>query len=239
MLNVLHGFTEDDLAWKEALAPLPVRGHLLPGHGWRPCPAGTSHLSLAREIAGRLTGDPVDLLGYSLGGRIALSIALDFPQRLRRLVLVSCCPGIADPLERTQRRSRDERLAEWLEKDGLGPFLAYWETLPALKPGRPLPPALEESIRARRLSHDPAGLAAALRLLGQGVMEPVWDRLPTLKLPVLLVVGAADANYRPVMTRMADAIPGARLVEIPGAGHGIHREQPDALRLVVESFLRG
>ena len=91
-------------------------------------------------MAGHLAVDgSEDLLGYSLGGRVALQLALDHPGRIRRLVLVSSGPGIADPAERERRRQRDERLAQILDEDGISPFTAWWESSPALKPARPLP----------------------------------------------------------------------------------------------------
>ena len=108
MLTALHGFTETDDVWTEVLEPLkrPVRCPLLPGHGWKPCPAGTTITSVATEIAAKLPANG-DLLGYSLGGRIALQLALDHPTKLRRLVLISSTAGLRDAKERVKRVRHD------------------------------------------------------------------------------------------------------------------------------------
>lgn len=237
-LTALHGFTETDETWAEVLAPLgaAVRCPLMPGHGWRPCPAGTTVPGVAAELAATLPAGG-DLLGYSMGGRIALQLALDHPGRVRRLVLVSCNAGIRTAAERRERLARDEHLADILDQDGLGPFVAWWETCAALRPARPLPRVVEEELRSRRLNQDPHGLADALRRIGAGPMPDLWPRLGALALPVLLIAGAADARYAALMREMAELIPGARLEIVPDAGHAVHREQAARLCALVRGFL--
>ncbi|GDY12567.1 putative 2-succinyl-6-hydroxy-2,4-cyclohexadiene-1-carboxylate synthase [Planctomycetota bacterium] len=237
-LLAIHGFTEDDSVWPRVLAPLgrKIRALLLPGHGWRPCPPTLDATAVAAEIASQLPETGGDLLGYSLGGRLALRSALDHPARVRRLVLIAAGPGPASPEDVAQRRITDERLAESLEDSGLGPFIARWEAMPALRPALPWPSAVEASIRARRLSHDPRGLAASLRFLGQGAGPALWDRLAELTVPVLLVYGQQDPSLQ-AGTAMARRLPHARLVAIPGAGHIIHREKPGDLLLALAGFL--
>lgn len=238
MLTALHGFTETDDVWTEVLEPLkrPVRCPLLPGHGWKPCPAGTTIKSVASEIAAKLPANG-DLLGYSLGGRIALQLALDHPGTLKRLVLISSTAGLRDAKEREKRVRHDHAFAEVLEEDGLGPFVAWWESNPALKPARVLPRAMIEQLRCRRLNQDPRGLAGVLRHLGTGGMLDLWPRLGELKLPVLLIAGESDPRYVEVMTAMAAKIPGARLELVPGCGHAVHREAPNELIDLLRMFL--
>lgn len=238
MLTALHGFTETDDVWSEVLAPLdrPMRCPLLPGHGWKPCKAGTSIKTVAADIAATLpTGS--DLLGYSLGGRIALQLALDHPTTLKRLVLVSSTAGLRDAKERDKRVRHDLGFAEVLEEDGIGPFVAWWEANPALKPARKLSRALVEQLRCRRLNQDPLGLAGVLRHLSTGLMEDLWPRLGELRLPVLLIAGEKDPRYVEVMTAMAAKIPGARLELVPGCGHAVHREAPQELLGLLRTFL--
>lgn len=241
MLVALHGFTENDTVWADVLRggiPDPVCP-LLPGHGWKPCGQGTTVESVADELAARHGArGPVDILGYSMGGRIALVLALRHPRLVRRLVLVSSGPGFKDGALQGSRRTHEMALAETLEDDGLGPFVAMWEKNPILAPAHPLPRALEEDVRARRMNHDPNGLAGALRHLGAGAMPNLWERLGEIACPTLLIAGASDRRYVEVMGEMAKAMPQARLEIVAEAGHGIHREQPEAVRRLVADFLR-
>ncbi|MBA3685760.1 MAG: alpha/beta fold hydrolase [Planctomycetes bacterium] len=239
MLLALHGFTENDETWRPVLAPVAkdVRCALLPGHGDMPCPAGLTIEALADQLAARHLGAPADVLGYSMGGRIALVLALRHPALVRRLILVSSGPGFRDDKLQGTRRTNEMALADTLEDDGLGPFVAMWEQNPLLKPAKPLPRALEEDIRARRLNHDPLGLAGALRQLGAGAMPNLWDRLHGIRQPTLLIAGSADTRYCEVMGEMATLIAGATCQVVADAGHGIHRERPDEVRRLVKDFL--
>lgn len=237
MLYAFHGFTETDQAWAETLgSEIPdLRCPLLPGHGCSPCTA-QSIQQAAAELAARMPAEPVDLLGYSMGGRVALRLALDHPRRIRRLILASCHAGIRDEGERAERRRRDDSLAEVLEEDGIGPFVSWWEGQPALRPYRSFPASVSESVRSRRLNQDPSGLAACLRALGAGSMEPMWSRLGSLAIPVLLISGSADQRYRLLMDEMASAIPGCRRDIVLRSGHAVHRERPQVVAQMVGAF---
>src|SRR5205085_6721705 len=162
-----------------------------------------------------------ELAGYSMGGRIALSLALEAPERVARLTLVGASPGIADAGERRTRRAADEALAERIEGEGIEAFAAHWSSLP-LWSGQPTDVAA--SANAERLAQSPAGLAAALRGLGTGVMEPLWERLPQLAIPVVLIVGERDAKFRAIAERMADVLPHAEVHVVPEAGHAVQLE---------------
>jgi 2-succinyl-6-hydroxy-2,4-cyclohexadiene-1-carboxylate synthase len=240
MLYAIHGFSETDLAWADLLVParLKHRSLLLPGHGAKPCAPDVTLPTTAADYAAEMPLDGSgDLVGYSMGGRVALRLALDHPQRVRRLILVSCCPGIADDQRRAIRLKEDEAIAEILEQDGLGTFVAPWEANPVFSAGRTLAPAVKAKVRSRRLNHEPDGLAAAIRQLGQGRMESLWDRLGELQMPVLLVAGEADTKYLDMMQAMAQAIPYCELVTLPGVGHAVHREAPPELTEAMIDFL--
>jgi 2-succinyl-6-hydroxy-2,4-cyclohexadiene-1-carboxylate synthase len=238
---VLHGFTETDLFWCDLLGPLGTGATtdcgLLPGHGWKPCAADTTLATAAAEFAKKLPDSGGDLLGYSLGGRIALQLAIDHPRRVRRLILVSCMAGIRDEQERARRRERDERLAQILEEDGIGPFLALWEANPVLKTIKPIPHRIEETLRSMRMNQDPLGLASALRTLGVGSMANLWPRLPSIAAKTLLIAGDHDTRYVQAMGEMAKVIPQARFEVVADSGHAVHREQPYVLKKLVSSFL--
>jgi 2-succinyl-6-hydroxy-2,4-cyclohexadiene-1-carboxylate synthase len=239
MLAALHGFTETDQSWREVFGKsgLDVATPLLPGHGWSPCPPDATLASVADHIAERYADQaPFDLLGYSMGGRIAIQLALRHPEMVRRLILVSTQPGISDEAVRQQRLKDDIGLALILEEDGISPFVAWWESSKALKPFKPLSSQAIAHLRGRRLNQDPICLAAALRQLGQGSCPDLWPHIHELAMPVLAVAGAADERYVDAMRRMAEQIPQGSYQMIDEAGHAVHRERPDVLVNLVRGF---
>jgi 2-succinyl-6-hydroxy-2,4-cyclohexadiene-1-carboxylate synthase len=233
---LVHGFTQTLSAWGPVAERLrgrwPVVGVDLPGHGG----SGGVRVGFA-EAAGLLgaCGGAGAYVGYSLGGRLCLRLALDRPDLVRALVLVGASPGIADPAARAERRAADEALAGAIERDGVEAFLDRWLAGPLFAT---LPPELAG--RAGRLANTAEGLADALRRLGAGVQEPLWDRLAGLRPPTLLVAGALDARFAAVARQMAAAIgPAAQLALVAGAGHAAHLERPAEVAALVEEFLGG
>lgn len=226
---LLHGFTQTGRSWEPTIAALGERYRALApdirGHG---AAAGERPVDFASVHADVLALAPARfaLAGYSLGGRIALSLALAAPERVSRLALVGASPGLADAAERRARRMADEALAERIELEGIETFAREWAALP-LWEGQP--PAVAAAAHGARLSQSPAGLAAALRGLGTGVMEPLWDRLPELALPVQLIVGERDVKFRAIAERMAERLRDPTLHIVPAAGHAVQLEAPEAV----------
>jgi len=226
---LLHGFTQTGASWEPVVAALGERYRALApdlrGHG---AAAGARPVSFAAVLEDLLALAPRSfaLAGYSMGGRIALALALRAPERVSRLVLVGASPGIADGEERRARRAADEALADRIEEEGIEAFASSWSSLP-LFAGQPV--AVAAAARAERLRQSPAGLAAALRGLGTGVMEPLWDRLGSLAMPIALVVGERDAKFRAIAEAMAAALPAAALHVVPDAGHAAQLEAPEAV----------
>src|SRR5215213_7894062 len=227
-LVLLHGFTQTRQSWRRTIGALAARRRALapdlPGHGHaaaRPAsfPACTGYVRA-------LGGERFTLVGYSMGGRIALNAALALGDRLERLVLIGAGPGIADPAERAARRAADDALAARIEAIGVEAFAREWAALP-LWDGQP--ERVAAAAHADRLRNTSAGLAAALRGLGTGVIEPLWDRLGGLTVPVTLAVGERDERFRAIAERMAARLPRAEIVVVSGAGHAAQLEQPAAV----------
>lgn len=230
---LLHGFTQTGRSWNpvrrratryRAAAP-DLRGH---GAAAARLPAGFAEVTADLDA---LVADGAVLAGYSMGGRIALHYAVARPGRLFRLVLVGASPGLADPRQRAARRATDDALADRIEAIGVEAFARDWA-------GEPLfagqAPAVAALAHAERLRQTPAGLAAALRGLGTGVMEPLWERLGEVRIPVDLVVGGRDSRFRATAEAMAARLPRAEVVVVPGAGHTVHLEAPAVVAAVLD-----
>ena len=187
--------------------------------------------SALHERADELPQPGVVPVAYSMGGRIVLHRALAEPDRWPALALVGVSAGVDDP---AARRAADEQLAAWIEERRIEEVVARWEAQPVFATQS------EELLAAQRpgrLSHDPADLARMLRSFGQGVMPPVWERLPKLEIPVLLLAGALDEKYVTAGRRMVSLLPNGSLRTIPDAGHAPQLEDPDAVAAELRAFL--
>jgi 2-succinyl-6-hydroxy-2,4-cyclohexadiene-1-carboxylate synthase len=226
---LLHGFTQTGRSWDPVVAALAERYRALApdlrGHG---AAAGARPVDFATVRADLLALAPprFALAGYSMGGRIALDLALAVPDRVERLTLIGASPGIADARERRSRREADEALADRIEEEGIEAFARFWGALP-LWAGQP--PEVAAAAFAMRRAQDPAGLAAALRGLGPGAMTPLWSGLGGLAMPVALIAGEHDEKFRGIAEEMAASIRRATLHVVPGAGHAAQLEAPEAV----------
>lgn len=233
-LVLVHGFTQTLRSWDRLTDDLTELFQVvrvdLPGHG------GSSAAELDFAETAAAIGDAggvATYVGYSMGGRLCLRLALDHPELVRALVLVGASPGLADPGERAARRAADEALAGEIERTGTVAFLERWLAQPMFATLAPEPADLES-----RAANPPAGLAGALRRLGTGAQEPLWDRLGELEMPVLLVTGQEDAKFCALAEEMAAAIgPNAQVVALAGAGHAAHLERPAGFCRLLGAFL--
>lgn len=234
-LVFLHGFTHTGASWG------PVRGALGERYrAWAPDIRGHGQASeltpvdLTHVIDDVSAGAPQSftLVGYSMGGRIALHVALALSDRVNRLILIGASPGIADPAERSARREADARLADRIEAMRIEQFAAEWARTPVLAG---LPPEAARAVHADRLRNRPVGLARALRGLGTGSLPSLWPRLRELTIPVTLVAGGRDEKFSALAEEMAAQIPAGRVQIVPSAGHAVHLEAPGALGTLVIS----
>jgi 2-succinyl-6-hydroxy-2,4-cyclohexadiene-1-carboxylate synthase len=192
-------------------------------------PAPTTFAATARAIG--TAGSRAVYVGYSMGGRLCLRLALDRPDLVQALVLVSASPGIVDPAERAARVEADELLAQSVERDGVEAFLTEWLAQPMFATVSADAPGVADR---RRLT--PAFLAACLRGLGAGVMEPMWSEIPGLEMPVMLVTGARDEKYTAIARRMLERMrPQVAIVQLEG-GHALPLEQPAVLGGLISAF---
>lgn len=236
-----HGFTQSGRVWGGLADDLADDHEVvlvdLPGHG------GSSAVRADLSVSAALLGDvggTADYLGYSMGARVALHLALDRPDRVRRLVLVSGTAGIDDAGERAARRAADEALAARLDPPGGGvpedtvaSFVDRWVANPMFGDVPPGANAVEE-----RRRNPAAGLASSLRLAGTGTQVPLWDRLGELTMPVLVVTGGLDAKFGALGRRLVQGIGRhATQVVVEGADHAPHLQQPRAVADAVRAFL--
>ena len=232
---LLHGFTQTCSSWNRYIGLVRPEQSIIrvdaPGH------AGSSTVEADLPTTATMVATQCghgDYIGYSMGARLALHIALSQPHQVRRLVLVSGSPGLRTAKEQLARSQSDEILANEVGEIGVPKFVEKW--LAATMFAGLI--STREEIQDR-LRNTPEGLASSLRLSGTGTQESLWDQLKDLSMPVLLVVGAKDQKFHQIGQEMKNAIgPNAHLAAIENAGHSVHLEQTKEFYLVVEQFLQ-
>jgi 2-succinyl-6-hydroxy-2,4-cyclohexadiene-1-carboxylate synthase len=227
---LLHGFSGTGRAWDGVAARLRREGYrpLAPdllGHGTASeCDPPITFAGCVSHVLA-VAPERFTLCGYSLGGRVALQVALGAPERVSRLVLVSTSPGIEDAAERAERRRADQQLADELEEGPFEDFIDRWRRQPLFADD---PPEVGRLAREHQRRNRPAALAAVLRGVGTGEMEPLWGKLAQLTTPVSVVVGERDAKFRELGERMVRLVPDANLIVLAG-GHNLPLENPSGL----------
>jgi 2-succinyl-6-hydroxy-2,4-cyclohexadiene-1-carboxylate synthase len=231
---LVHGFSQTRNCWGPIAEDLR-RDHTVvrvdaPGHGM----SGEIMAGLrggARMIADQ--GGRATYLGYSMGGRYLLHLALANPELVDGLVLIGATAGIEDPDERRARADADRAMAERVRELGLLEFVRWWVANPMFA-GVPA----ERQYLMERMENTVEGLESSLLQAGTGTQDPTWDRLHRLDMPVLVMAGARDDKYADLARRMVSAIgDNASLALVPGAGHAAHLEQPDAFLGLVRGWL--
>ncbi|MCY0877461.1 MAG: 2-succinyl-6-hydroxy-2,4-cyclohexadiene-1-carboxylate synthase [Firmicutes bacterium] len=243
---LLHGFTGSHASLARLAVALASEFFVvapdLPGHGRTPAPTDARELAMAATadrlstLLTRLAVGQAFVLGYSMGGRLALHLAVQSPQQVRGLVLESASPGLRDASERLSRRQQDEALANAIERQGIAWFVHYWANQALFQHQSPEVKARENRIRQQQTTF---GLAQSLRGAGTGAQASLWEALPHLAMPVLLATGSQDAKFHAIAQDMAGAIPNVQWVSIPDAGHTVHDDNSRAFFKALTAFLRG
>ncbi len=239
---LLHGFTGSMQTW-QSLRPFFPNHQLifidLPGHGHTKARV-KSMSDCCKDLYNvccQLALEQIDLVGYSMGGRTALSFACNYPEMVRSLTLESASPGLVSEEDQQARKQKDQELADYICGHSLEAFVEKWENIPLFASQKQLPMKIQEKVRQERLSQSKEGLAHSLVTMGTGRMPSCWNQLDQLNMPVLLVVGEWDEKFVQINLQMEKSISNCRLEIIDQAGHAIHVEQTRIFGTIVEEFI--
>ncbi len=233
-LVLVHGFTQTRRCWGDLATDLEADHTVVrvdaPGHGM------SADVLAGLRGGGRMIADQggeATYVGYSMGGRYLLHLALGNPELVRGLVLLGATAGIEDPVEREARAEADRTNAARLRELGLLEFLQRWVALPMFEG---VPP--ERQFLMERMENTVDGLENSLLQSGTGSQDPTWDKLHRLDMPVLVLAGERDVKYVEIGRRMAEAVgDNARFAAVPDAGHAAHLEQPEAFLGLLRPWL--
>ena len=243
---MLHGFTGSTKTWEQLASILPQYRIIAIdciGHGQTESPKDYTlykmdhQLAVLEEVFKALQLTSFALIGYSMGGRIALSYAVKYPGRVQTLILESASPGLRTEQERNVRKEADDALANKIEENGVSSFVREWENIPLFASQKRLPQHLQQAIREERLQQNELGLANSLRGIGTGMMPPLWGKLHTLSLPVTLITGALDTKFVDIAREMATFTRKVRHLIVNDVGHAIHVENPSEFATIVKETI--
>jgi len=247
-LLLLHGFTGSIATWKPHVDALTSICTVVAidalGHGRSDAPADPQRYAMWHVVADTLAVmdwlaiERFAVLGYSMGGRMALHVAITAGERLDALILESASPGLRTEAERRTRIAADAELAELAEREGISAFVARWEAAPLWASQSSLPAHTRDTLREQRLQDNPLGLANSLRGAGTGVQGALHDHLPAITTPTLLIAGALDAKFCAIALDMHAAMPRATIEVVEDAGHAVHLEAPEQFNRLVTNFIR-
>lgn len=213
------------------------------GHGQSDAPKKPESYTIdayCKQLDGLMVSFGLDrfvLLGYSMGGRLALYYTLMHAKKVSELILIGSSPGLKTEEERVQRFTADEALAREIKKNGMEWFCKYWKDVPAIQSQDKIQDPWKTDMQKRRSQNREHGLINALRGMGTAVQPSLWDRLSECKVPALLVTGSEDKKFEAIMKEMAKKMPAAKHVSIKGAGHSPHLEMPQPFLEAMEKFL--
>ncbi|AXI09833.1 2-succinyl-6-hydroxy-2,4-cyclohexadiene-1-carboxylate synthase [Oceanobacillus zhaokaii] len=241
---LLHGFTGSTATWQQFIDEqkdkLQIIAIDLPGHGNTETKEPITMEACCHDLSQLLQFlrlDSIHLLGYSMGGRTALSLAMLYPELIEKLILESASPGLMTADERKMRIEKDELLAKKIKQDGLVSFIDFWQDIPLFQTQKFLPTHVQQTIRKERLSQTEQGLADSLRFMGTGKQPSWWEKLHLFKRPVLLMAGELDPKFAAINKKMRNSLEKSEVVIVEKAGHAIHIEKPAIFGTLVSEFI--
>ncbi|PHF05199.1 2-succinyl-6-hydroxy-2,4-cyclohexadiene-1-carboxylate synthase [Bacillus wiedmannii] len=247
-LLLLHGFTGSMETWRSFVPSWSEQFQVIlvdiVGHGKTESPEDVTHYDIRnvalqmKELLDYLHIERAHILGYSMGGRLAITMACLYPEYVHSLLLENCTAGLKSEDEREERREKDERLADKIEREGINSFVTMWENIPLFETQKLLAQNVQEAVRKERLANNPKGIANSLRGMGTGAQPSWWNELQNLKIPVLLINGEHDEKFFRILKNIEKCVSDAKFVKIDGAGHAIHVEQPEKFDTIVKGFLK-
>lgn len=242
---MLHGFTGTKGTFNQVASYLKKDTILtldLLGHGKTVSSAPLERYAIEEqcsdlvELLDQLAIQKVSLLGYSMGGRLALAFTLRYPERVERLVLESSSPGLKTAEEQENRKLHDQKLADKLVENGLPSFVNDWENLALFSSQKRLPAFVQENIRQERLSQSVEGLAKSLLGMGTGSQPSYWNRLASINCPIFLLVGSFDTKFCQIANLMNLHLKNGEIIQFPETGHAIHLETPLAFAKMLKKL---
>lgn len=244
---MLHGFTGTAGTWDQVASYLPdicIIAIDLIGHGQTDAPEAVSYYTMQEQIKLleqtfiQLELEQFVLLGYSMGGRVALSYTAAYPKRVGQLILESASPGLKTEEERAARRMADEALANKIEQQGIKAFVDMWENIALFATQKTLPVNIQQVVREERLAQTEIGLANSLRGMGTGAQDELWSQLNSISLPVTLITGSLDEKFCLIAQKMKEELPNGKHVLVENTGHAIHVENPKQFATIVKDALK-
>ncbi|SOC36659.1 2-succinyl-6-hydroxy-2,4-cyclohexadiene-1-carboxylate synthase [Ureibacillus acetophenoni] len=241
---LLHGFTGSVDTWSTIVTQLPNSIKIIAidliGHGKTDAPIVSSRYRMDEQIADlkaildQLSLNAFTLLGYSMGGRVALSYVCAYPEGVKNLILESSSPGLKTEDERVARRLADDSLANKIEAKGIVSFVNAWENIPLFASQKNLSLDIQQSVRNERIAQREIGLANSLRGMGTGAQKSLWNELHSISIPVYLITGELDHKFYNIAGEMKTILQDAKHYHIDGVGHAIHVENPTQFATIIK-----
>jgi len=242
----IHGFSGSGRDWEHIISQLPK--HIckvtidLPGHGKSDSPEQLQYyepvflIKVINSVIDFFELKHIILAGYSMGGRVALTYAVNHHNKIEAMILESTTAGLKKESEQKARVILDEELSKRIEKNGIDDFVDYWTNLELFKSQKKLPAEIQQQIKNEKLKNNTTGLINSLHGFGTGKMIPVWEKLGLLKLPTLLITGAEDKKFTSINSEMVKLIPRAKHYIVENAGHNVHLEKPEVFVNLINEF---